>query len=88
MPATPTPTLRGEIENVLLATNAAATARWLADELGAPLKAVEQALEELRLEGTVMTRRPRSGHVLWKRRDALQDAWDAHAGPGTFAGRQ
>lgn len=97
MAAIPTPTLRGEIENVLKHWTPdngdadvliAATSRWLANHLGAPLRAVEIELLSLRLAGQVITRRVRSGELLWKWKPADQDQWDAFAGPGTLAGRR
>jgi biotin operon repressor len=85
------PTLRGEIEYLLqnrapdferdcALVGTAWTAEAIAEELSASTKAVQRELQILQREGRVTTRRPRSGHTLWKLTDDLHEAWQAFAG--------
>lgn len=90
------PSLRGEIEYLLEhrepdfdrgeQTATAWTAKAIAEELGASVKAVSRELTLLRQEGKVTIRVLRSGHVLWKLVDVHHEKWQAFAGPGARLG--
>jgi hypothetical protein len=85
------PTLRGEIvyllqhrlpdfergENVATAW----TVKAIADEIDASVEDVQSELSTMQTEGVVTTRRPRTGHVLYKLTDSNHDKWQAFSGP-------
>jgi Predicted transcriptional regulator len=52
------------------------TAKYLAVQLGAPVRTVREELERMSLEGTVRARRHRSGEVLYRLKDRVDTAWD------------
>lgn len=82
----PTRTLRDEIVGVLQAKTegqrTAGTARWIASQISAPLRAVREELSALSLSGITKSRTHRSGEVLYSLKDHLDTAWDAFRGPG------
>lgn len=57
-----------------------ATAKYLAQELGAPIRYVREELEAMGRDGTVKVRRLRSGEVLFKLRTSNDAAWEAQNG--------
>jgi hypothetical protein len=86
------PTLRGEIVYLLQnrepdfergsMVGTAWTVEAIAEEIDSPVEDIQAELTQLKSEGVVTYRRPRSGHVLWKLTDQHHDKWQAFAGPG------
>jgi hypothetical protein len=79
------PAFRGEIEQALHGRGGiriAATAKYLATQLGAPVNILLGHLQAMVLDGTLTTRRLRSGETLYKMIDSHHQQWSALAGPG------
>jgi hypothetical protein len=58
-----------------------ATAKYIATSLGFPVRVVREELEKMALERTARSRTHRSGDVLYRLTDAVDDRWDAVRGP-------
>jgi len=73
--------LRQEITRALSpAGSKSATPKYLAQELGAPVRNVREELETMGRQGVIKTRRLRSGEVLFKLRTSNDAAWEAQNG--------
>jgi hypothetical protein len=76
----PTRTLRDEIVDVLHGDGeikVSGTPKWIAGQIGAPVRAVRDELTSLSLQGVTKSRTHRSGEVLYRLKDQHDDAWDA-----------
>lgn len=75
------PSVRDQITRALSpAGTKSATSKYLAQELGAPIRNVREELEAMGRQGVIKTRRLRSGEVLFKLRTSNDAAWDAQNG--------
>jgi hypothetical protein len=76
----PTRTLRDEIVSTLQqkidGSKVSGTARWIATQVNAPVRAVREELTSLGLAGTTKSRQIRSGETLYTLKDKHDAAWD------------